>query len=283
MVSAPSRPQGKKATAAKNTTPVASTVKSMDSAPSRPRGKKATVMKDTTPIASTVEPPNLQPSFIHRGAGAHFGFSQFIVPPGTEPDLQALNNPYVAAAREKEALSAGLDLTGHLPTAATTTANQYLAPPVPLRSTLAAHQPDANLDLFQNLEPTLRPVNNERLGQHGPQDSGAESMETSSEGGNGNTDNDDDDEDHTDNEVGWGAVQGHVTEHPGKQINDHHRDIQNEQQVSQKKIYPLNPVLPALFQPTSIFNIHATKVILTQKDVWQMISLVLMILRSRYS
>ncbi|KAG2153069.1 uncharacterized protein EDB93DRAFT_1102816 [Suillus bovinus] len=183
MVSAPSRPQGKKATAAKNTTLVALTVKSMDSAPSRPRGKKATVTKDTTPIASTVKPPNLQPSFIHP--------------------------------REKEALSASLDLTGHLPTAATTAANQYLAPPVPSRSTLAARQPDANSDLFQNLEPTLRPVNNERLGQHGPQDSGAESTETSSEGGNGNTDDNNDDEDHTDNEVGWGAAQGQVTEHPG--------------------------------------------------------------------
>jgi hypothetical protein len=198
MDSAPSKPQREKATVAKKPTPVASTVESMDSAPSKPWGKKATLTKKTTPVASTVEPPNLQPSFVHREAGARFGFSQFIVPPGTEPDLQALNNPFVAAAREKQALSAGL----------------------------AARQPDANSDLFQNLDPTLRPINNECLGQYGTQDSGAESTETSSEGGDGNTD--DDDEDHTDNEVGWGAAQGRVTEHPGKQINDHHRDILNE-------------------------------------------------------
>ncbi|KAG1841787.1 hypothetical protein DFJ58DRAFT_732290 [Suillus subalutaceus] len=170
--------------------PYSASGKPMDSVPLRPQGEKATVAKKpapvastkTTPVASTVEPPNLQPSFVHREAGARFGFSQFIVPPGTEPDLQALNNPFVAAAREKQALSAGL----------------------------AARQPDANSDLFQNLDPTLRPVNN------GPQDSGAESTETSSEGGDGNTDDDDnDDEDHTDNEVGWGAAQGRVTEHPG--------------------------------------------------------------------
>jgi hypothetical protein len=249
MDSAPSRPQGEKATVAKKPAPVASTVKSMDSAPLKPRGKKATLTKKTTPVASTVEPPNLQPSFVHREAGARFGFSQFIVPPGTEPDLQALNNPFVAAAREKQALSAGL----------------------------AARQPDANSDLFQNLDPTLRPVNN------GPQDSGAESTETSSEGGDGNTDDDDDDEDHTDNEVGWGAAQGRVTEHPGKQINDHHHDILNERQVSQKKIYRLNPMSLVLFQPTLIFNIHVMKVTLTQKDLWQMISPVLMIPRPRYS
>ncbi|KAG2074018.1 hypothetical protein BDR04DRAFT_1151455 [Suillus decipiens] len=108
MNSAPSRPQGEKATAAKKTTPVALTVKSMDSVPLKPWGKKATLTKKTTPIASTVKPPNLQPSFIHHEVGAHFGFSQFIIPPGTKPDLQALNNPYVAAAREKQALSTGL-------------------------------------------------------------------------------------------------------------------------------------------------------------------------------
>ena len=43
------------------------------------------------------------PSFHQRSAEFdRFGFGttpQFIVPPGTEPDLQALNNPYIAAAR----------------------------------------------------------------------------------------------------------------------------------------------------------------------------------------
>jgi hypothetical protein len=246
----------------------------MDSAPSKPWGKKAKVTKNATPIASTVESPNPQPSFIHHEAGARFGFSPFIVPPGTEPDLQALNNPYMAAAREKQALSAGLDPTGHLPAVATIAANKYLAPPVPSRSMLVACQPDTNSYLYQNLDPTLWPVSNDNLRQHGPEDSGADSLETSSEGGDGNTD---DSEDHMDNEVGWGAAQGRMTEHPGKQVNDHHRDILNEQQVSQKKIYPLNPVSPVLFQPTSIFNIHVMKVTLIQNNLWQMISPVLMI------
>ncbi|KAG2047870.1 hypothetical protein BDR06DRAFT_976395 [Suillus hirtellus] len=67
----------------------------------RPQGKKATVMKTT----SSVTAPNLQLSFTHHEAGAQFGFSPFIVAPGTEPDLQALNNSYITAAREKQALS----------------------------------------------------------------------------------------------------------------------------------------------------------------------------------
>jgi hypothetical protein len=239
----------------------------------------------TTPVALTVESSNSQPSFIHHEAGAQFGFSQFgfslfIVPPCTEPDLQALNNPYMAAAREKQALSAGLDPTGHLPAVATTAAKKYLAPPVPLRSMLVACQSDTNSDLFQNLDPTLQPVSHDNLHQHRPQDSGADSLETSSEGGDGNID---DDEDHTDNEVGWGAVQGCMTEHPGKQVNDHHHDILNKRQVSQKKIYPLNHMSAALFQPTSIFSIYVTKATLTQKDLWQMISPILIIPRSRYS
>ncbi|KAG1815784.1 hypothetical protein DFJ58DRAFT_890808, partial [Suillus subalutaceus] len=122
------------------------------------RGEKATVAKKPAPVAST-----------------------FIVPPGTEPDLQALNNPFVAAAREK--------------------AGSF--------SRSSARQPDANSDLFQNLDPTLRPVNTDRKIQE------LKARRHLVRGGDGNTDDDDDDEDHTDNEVGWGAAQGRVTEHPG--------------------------------------------------------------------
>lgn len=171
--------------------------------------------KNTTPPASSVTAPNLQPSFTHHEAGARFGFSPFIVPPGTEPDLQAINNPYVAAAREKQALSAGLDNTRLVPTAATL-ANQYLMP-VPSRTMSVAHQSDANSDFLQNLEPTLRPISDECLGHPGPQDSGSKSSQTSSKGGDGDTDNEEEEEDHVDNGVSWGAAHGHMTAHPGKQ------------------------------------------------------------------
>ncbi|KAG2109552.1 uncharacterized protein F5147DRAFT_772860 [Suillus discolor] len=171
------------------------------------------VTKNTTPPASSVTAPNLQPSFTHHEAGTQFGFSPFIIPPGTEPDLQALNNPYVAAAREKQALSAGLDNARLVPTAATL-ANQYLTP-VPSRTMLVAHQSDANSDFLQNLEPTLWPISDERLGHPGLQDSGSESSQTSSEGGDGDTDDEEEEEDHVDDRVGWGAAHGRMTTHPG--------------------------------------------------------------------
>ena len=42
------------------------------------------------------------PSFYSQTNGDHFGFHQPIVPPGTEPDLQALNNPFIAEKCAKE-------------------------------------------------------------------------------------------------------------------------------------------------------------------------------------
>jgi hypothetical protein len=52
-----------------------------------------------------------------RSAGGRFGFdpsqgNQPIVPPGTEPDLQALNNPYVAMAKRNFAKSTHTDAEG---------------------------------------------------------------------------------------------------------------------------------------------------------------------------
>jgi hypothetical protein len=48
---------------------------------------------------------SLQPGLMLRKTGGHFGFQTPqgdtpIVPPGTEPDLQALNNPYIAMAKK---------------------------------------------------------------------------------------------------------------------------------------------------------------------------------------
>ncbi|KAG0705571.1 hypothetical protein DFH29DRAFT_872920 [Suillus ampliporus] len=47
--------------------------------------------------------PSLGPGFLLHEADGHFGFDPWgnppMVPPGTEPDLQVLNNPYIAMAR----------------------------------------------------------------------------------------------------------------------------------------------------------------------------------------
>ncbi|KAG2127096.1 hypothetical protein DEU56DRAFT_958832 [Suillus clintonianus] len=191
--------------------PPYSASKMTDSAASGPRAKKTKATKNAAPPALDFEAPNLQPRLVHREAGARFGFAQHIVPPGTEPDLQALNNSYVAAAREKQTSSATLGTTGHLPIAVVTSENQHSV--VPSNRTLPAHQSDADSDLYQNLDPALRPVNDERFDQYEPQDTRSDSSGTSSEGGDGSAS--DEEADHTDDNVGWGAAHGRMTAHPG--------------------------------------------------------------------
>ncbi|KAG2045818.1 hypothetical protein BDR06DRAFT_977932 [Suillus hirtellus] len=66
------------------------------------KGKKAKAMKTAVIPPSSMKVSDVQPSFYQREAGARFGFSQYIIPLGTEPNLQVLNNPYMAAAREKQ-------------------------------------------------------------------------------------------------------------------------------------------------------------------------------------
>ncbi|KAG0693457.1 hypothetical protein DFH29DRAFT_1007278 [Suillus ampliporus] len=66
--------------------------------------------KTKTPSASNSQGPvqvtygpSLGPGFLLHEADGHFGFDPRgnppIIPPGTEPDLQVLNNPYIAIAR----------------------------------------------------------------------------------------------------------------------------------------------------------------------------------------
>ncbi|KAG2134543.1 hypothetical protein DEU56DRAFT_756969 [Suillus clintonianus] len=64
-----------------------------DPAISKTGGKKGT----SKATKKDLDVSNMHPAFSHRQSGSWFGFMQPIVPPGTEPDLQVLNNPYVAA------------------------------------------------------------------------------------------------------------------------------------------------------------------------------------------
>ncbi|KAG1875907.1 hypothetical protein C8R48DRAFT_768761 [Suillus tomentosus] len=57
--------------------------------------------KAIVPPPPSIETVKSQPAFIQCEDGGQFGFSLPIVPPGMEPDLQALNNSFVAAAKAK--------------------------------------------------------------------------------------------------------------------------------------------------------------------------------------
>ncbi|KAG1903186.1 uncharacterized protein F5891DRAFT_978212 [Suillus fuscotomentosus] len=92
------------------------------------QGKKAKATKTAVIPPLSMEASDIQSSFHQHEAGA--SFSQHIVPPGTEPDLQALNNPYVATAREKVA-------TMCLPAITTRSTKKDFVPPIPSRSTSA--------------------------------------------------------------------------------------------------------------------------------------------------
>ncbi|KAG1730300.1 hypothetical protein EDB19DRAFT_1832048 [Suillus lakei] len=62
--------------------------------------------KNKAPVipAPTFELLNSQPTFAQWEAHGRYRFSPPIVPPGTEPDLQALNNSFVATAKGAHAL-----------------------------------------------------------------------------------------------------------------------------------------------------------------------------------
>ncbi|KAG2336848.1 hypothetical protein BDR05DRAFT_1005494 [Suillus weaverae] len=154
------------------------------------QGKKVKVTKTADIPPSSMEASAIQPNFHQCEAGTRFGFSQHIVPLGTESDLQALNNPYVTAAREKVATSLPAPIgasvvIGHLPAATTTSAKKYFVPPIHSRSTSAAHQSDCMF--YQNLDPTLRSAGDGHIGQ---KDSGSD---TSSKDSDGSTTDDEED------------------------------------------------------------------------------------------
>ncbi|KAG2051374.1 hypothetical protein BDR06DRAFT_973891 [Suillus hirtellus] len=171
------------------------------------KGKKAKVTKTAVIPPSSIEASDVQPSFHQFEAGARFGFSQHIIPPGTEPDLQVLNNPYVAAARKKVAtmcLPAPIGASAVircLPATTTRSTKKNFVPPIPLRSMSAAHQSDHMF--YQNLDPTLQSADD----GSGQKDSGSD---MSSKGSDTSTTDDDEDQ-----EVGWGASKGYLTIHPG--------------------------------------------------------------------
>ncbi|KAG1855879.1 hypothetical protein C8R48DRAFT_776247 [Suillus tomentosus] len=191
----------------------------VDPATSKTGRKKAPseVTKNTLTPTTDVDASNTQPTFSHRQPGGRFGFVQSIVPPGMEPDLQALNNPFVAAAREKCALSVSLDPNRRLlPTA--TSRNIDLVQPAPSKYR-SSMQP---ITMFhKNLDPALLSVGDVRsgAGYTGSESSEASTDDNNDDGGHTDDDKEEDEEEEEGDvegqEVRWGAAHGRLTAHPG--------------------------------------------------------------------
>ncbi|KAG1906633.1 uncharacterized protein F5891DRAFT_1182042 [Suillus fuscotomentosus] len=192
----------------------------VDPATSKTGRKKVTskVTKNALTPTTDADASNTQPTFSHRQPGGWFSFVQSIIPPGTEPNLQALNNPFVAAAREKHALSVSLDPNRCLlPTA--TSKNNDLAQPAPSKSR-SSMQP--NTTFYKNLDTALLSAGDVHLGAgHTGSKSSEASTDNDDDGGHADDDEEEDEDEEEEEgdvkgqEVRWGAAHGRLTAHPG--------------------------------------------------------------------
>lgn len=152
-----------------------------------------------------METVSSQPVFLQRKDGGQFGFSQRIVPPGTEPDLQSSNNSFVAAAKPKATRVASNTSKRQLLVNTSNTAGGHLATsggPLPQTAvSRTASTTSADTHFYHSLDPALRPT--------GPQLMESESSDSSEDGGSS-------DDGSEDEPIGWGAVGGRHSAHPGE-------------------------------------------------------------------
>ncbi|KAG1733959.1 hypothetical protein EDB19DRAFT_1911300 [Suillus lakei] len=206
-----------------------STIKS-----SRQKGKKG----KTTSASSQVEPdvtrkPNhasSQPGLMLRKTGGRFGFQTPqgdtpIVPPGTEPDLQALNNPYIAMAKknaQNHNHNAVQSLTGGHQSPFNVLVNGDLQHSVPPSVPLSRHSSAARvIPTFseEHLDPSLQTVGYEPKINLSSQQLDSDDLDTSDSGESnvGGEDDDDpaDSDDTGEKEFGWAEVGKRHLAHPG--------------------------------------------------------------------
>ncbi|KAG0695456.1 hypothetical protein DFH29DRAFT_880027 [Suillus ampliporus] len=177
--------------------------------------------RSKTPVISapTFKLSNLQPTFAQWEAGGRYRFSPPIIPPGTEPDLQALNNSFVAAAKGAHALPdpnysrsqthvTTFSMSQHCvpvigPNASqghhTATTPSIKDPVLSSTTSTTMALPDANF--YRNLDPGLQPT--EPLGTESEQ---SDTFKDDSSGLDKNS---------GDEQMGWGEVHGHHSAHPG--------------------------------------------------------------------
>ncbi|KAG1792927.1 uncharacterized protein HD556DRAFT_1444006 [Suillus plorans] len=207
-------------------------------ASSRRKGKKA---KTSSAPYSQVEPgvthepshASLQPSLSLREMGGHFGFqipqgNPPIVPPGTEPDLQAINNPYMTMTKkdaENHARSAAQSLTGGHQSSSSGPSNllrSVSALPVATLGLPSRPLSSARVLLTfseEHLDPSLRTVSYEHRTNISLQHPNSEDSNTSSSDESSASGEDSDDPANIDNagerEFGWAEVGGRHSAHPG--------------------------------------------------------------------
>jgi hypothetical protein len=102
-----------------------------------------------------------QPQLSLRQVGGRFGFSPPIVPPGTEPDLQALNNSFVAAANSANQRLTSSNTTSHnIP--ATISTDSSSQPALPRTSSVTQSHPQ----FYETVGPALQSISQEARGDH---------------------------------------------------------------------------------------------------------------------
>ncbi|KAG1842821.1 hypothetical protein C8R48DRAFT_780933 [Suillus tomentosus] len=207
-------------------------------ASSRRKGKKA---KTSSAPYSQVEPgvthepshASLQPSLSLRETGGHFGFqipqgNPPIVPPGTEPDLQAINNPYTTTTKkdaQNRARSAAQSLTGGHQSSSSGPSNGDLLRSVsalPVATLGLPSRPLSSARVLptfseEHLDPSLRTVSYERRANISLQHPDSEDSDTSSSDESSGEDSDDpaDIDNAGEREFGWAEVGGRHSAHPG--------------------------------------------------------------------
>jgi len=100
------------------------------------------------------------PNFHSQATGGRFGFHEpaHIVPPGTEPDLQALNNLYIAEKRAKERQAPASQIECSVPAGYSVSDLAHQLPGLPHYSqSSSSRTADHALSRFdQNIDPSLR-------------------------------------------------------------------------------------------------------------------------------
>ncbi|KAG2343827.1 hypothetical protein BDR05DRAFT_999733 [Suillus weaverae] len=120
------------------------------------------------------------------------------MPPGTEPDLQPLNNSFMATSKERHTLP--VPNHSQSQTHATIPAIKNCVPSSTSLTTVVL--PDA--DFYKNLDPALQMI---RLSGTQSEQSDTSKDESSSS-----------DESNGDEQMGWGEVHGRHSTHPGKPL-----------------------------------------------------------------
>ncbi|KAG2059586.1 hypothetical protein BDR06DRAFT_967638 [Suillus hirtellus] len=161
--------------------------------------------KATVPPSPSIETVKSQPTFIQCKDSRQFGFSPPIVPPGMDPDLQALNNLFMATAKAKHILSTSNASQSQLPGIVPDASGSCLVSGEDslqmALSKIMTSTTVGGIHFYKSLDPALWPT---------------VSQSTESKSFNSSKGEISSDKDRKDQQIGWGgAVSGYHSTHPG--------------------------------------------------------------------